>query len=256
MGRNWHRRHTRRHLRNNPFSPRNLHHSHDFRRDKNRKKIFYWSIFFIILLFLYAYYQEDILNKIDSIKDFNGSSSLSEIVSETSSGIKNIVKTEPERKEECISAFNYVNELRMSNGKKAIDWDERAYALGVARTKDMYDKGYFDHVSPLGECAYSIKEGYGFSSSEDVAENIGASMWEGGEYTKTINPKNQVDGWMESRGHRYNLLYSNHNSGAIACYYGVCVFLGVNNDGFGRECSTGEEGLAFWEGAGKQSGEV
>ena len=170
--------------------------------------------------------------------------------------IQQIIHDAPERKEESQEGFSYVNILRNSYNKNNLNWDERAYNLAIDRAKDMYERDYFDHVTPEGTCAYTIKGNYGFKNYEDVAENIGAQMWESGSYTKNINVKEQVDGWMESRGHRYNLLYSTHKSGAIGCYYGVCVFFGVNNDGFGNGCNTGDEGLAFWQTASNQIGEV
>ena len=71
--------------------------------------------------------------------------------------------------------------------------------------------------------------------------------------------KEAVDGWLTSRGHRYNLLYDEHISGAIGCYKHVCVFLGVHNNPYGLgagPCHTGEEGLAYWQSVGKQEGEV
>ena len=173
------------------------------------------------------------------------------------SDIKEIFKSEPERKDETLETFAKLNKIRAQEGKKTILWDERAYNLSVARSKDMYDKEYFDHVTPEGKCADDFKKGFGFKSNEYVAENIGASMWESGSYTQTIDVDNQLNNWLGSRGHRYNLLYSTHKSGAIGCYYGVCVFLGVNNDGFGaKPCNTGDEGLAFWQTALKQPGEV
>ena len=61
---------------------------------------------------------------------------------------------------------------------------------------------------------------------------------------------------MTSRGHRYNLLYPSHIGGAIACYRGYCVFLGLNHDRFGEGCNTGEEGMAFWNSVGRQPGEL
>jgi len=79
------------------------------------------------------------------------------------------------------------------------------------------------------------------------------------EYSKTINVKEQVDNWMDSRGHRYNLLYSDHKIGAIGCYYGVCVFLGGHTNPYGLgagPCTTGEEGLEYWENVPIQPGEV
>ena len=75
----------------------------------------------------------------------------------------------------------------------------------------------------------------------------------------TGNCKEAVDGWLTSRGHRYNLLYDEHVSGAIGCYWQICVFLGVHYNPYGLGaggCHTGDEGRAYWQIAGIKEGEV
>ncbi len=61
----------------------------------------------------------------------------------------------------------------------------------------MLEKQYFAHVSPTGEQAYDIaqKVGYGYRI---IAENIAAGLF----YTN----RKVVDGWMQSPGHRKNIL--------------------------------------------------
>lgn len=174
--------------------------------------------------------------------------------------IQQILYTPPERKEDCQDAFNYVNELREKYGKKQIAWNENAYKLAVDRAKDMFKRGYFDHVTPEGTCVKDMKKEYGFKSSEIIAENLGGmTYYSDGNPVSYTDCKEPVDSWIDSRGHRYNLLYSDHKSGAIGCYKFICVFLGVHNDPYGLgvgPCTTGDEGLAYWESIGKQAGEV
>lgn len=176
--------------------------------------------------------------------------------------IKDEFKIDPERKEECMAAFEYVNELRKQNDRNLITWDDRVYDLAVFRTKDMYERKYFDHVTPEGKCVKDFQGDYGLSQYS-IAENAGAQAWnldnKNMNYDTTVDVRAQVNGWMESRGHRYNLLYPDHIIGAIGCYYGACVFLGVNQNPYGLgagPCTTGEEGLAFWEASPEQPGEV
>lgn len=172
------------------------------------------------------------------------------------------LKEEERYKTMCIGAFDYVNELRSENGRGQIKWDERVYKLAVARSKDMYERNYFDHVTPEGLCVNDFKGDYGLEGYT-LAENAGA-QYEGYSgspmsYSSYINAKEQVDGWMRSRGHRYNLMYSRHVFGAIGCYRGACIFLGAHTDNYGLgagPCATGEQGLAFWESAGRQPGEI
>jgi len=169
-----------------------------------------------------------------------------------------IFKVEPERKDECMEAFNYLNGLRSENGRRALKWDDRLYNLAVFRAKDMFDRNYFDHITPEGNCAKDFQSDFGISSNEFLAENAGGMSY----YSKgdvAGNCKETVDGWMTSRGHRYNFLYDEHVSGAIGCYNEICLFYGSHSNPYGLgagPCTTGEEGLAYWETAGKQKGEV
>ena len=170
------------------------------------------------------------------------------------------IRIPPERKEECKAAFNYLNKLRKEKGRKELKWNDRAYKLAVNRSKDMVKRNYFDHVTPEGTCAKDMKSDYGFKFWEIVAENCGGlTHYSDGNPIHGTSVKEAVDRWMKSRGHRYNLLYANHVSGAIGCYKSICVFYGVHNNPYGPgagPCTTGEEGLAFWNNMGKQLGEI
>ncbi|MCR4335805.1 MAG: CAP domain-containing protein [archaeon] len=164
----------------------------------------------------------------------------------------------PEREVECKLAFDYINEIRVENNRSPMEWDVRAYKLAVARSKDMWERDYFDHVTPEGTCAKDFKTEYGFSNREILAENAGGMSY----YSKGSVAGDcfeAADGWLDSRGHRYNLLYSGHKSGAIGCYNEICVFFGVHSDPYGLgagPCSTGDEGLEYWNSLPLQSDEV
>ena len=119
----------------------------------------------------------------------------------------------------------------------------------------MQVNDYMDHTSPSGQCPDNMKQNYGFSSNEYLAENAGGmSYYSKGNVAGDCDEA--LDGWLDSRGHRYNLLYDSHYAGAIGCYYEICVFLGVNHDRFGEGCYTASEGEAFWYNADTQLGEV
>ena len=61
----------------------------------------------------------------------------------------------------------------------------------------MLEKQYFDHVSPTGEQASDLAENVGYHY-KIIAENIGT-----GDF---LNNQKIVDGWMQSPGHRENIL--------------------------------------------------
>ena len=111
-----------------------------------------------------------------------------------------------------------------------------------------------------GTCVKEFRLDYGFGFFDILAENIG-EMTHYLNYTpiESTSAKEPINLWMESRGHRFNILYEYHEGGAVACYESLCVFLGVHHKIFGLgavECATGEEGFAFWDSLEKQKGEV
>ncbi|HOZ35949.1 MAG TPA: CAP domain-containing protein [archaeon] len=146
-------------------------------------------------------------------------------------------------------AFDYINELRKENGVNEISWDDKIYDLAKYKVDDMSKRNYFDHVDPDGKCVGSYAKNYGLSySSDSFAENLF-----GYSSPYFFDQKESVDSWMDSRGHRYNLLYSGHKRGAIACNSQYCSFIGQGGSSW--SCNTGEAGLQFWETVGKQPGE-
>jgi uncharacterized protein YkwD len=148
--------------------------------------------------------------------------------------------------EDAIKSIQYINQLRKQNGKEPISHDSRVYSLAMARVKDMYDYKYFDHTNPqTGTCPYNMKSNFGLKSNENVAEN--AHMTGSASMPTLYNPSltGVVDGWMQSTGHRMNLLSYEHVSGSVACYGGYCVFLGLNQGHYGEGCYTASEGQAY-----------
>jgi hypothetical protein len=115
----------------------------------------------------------------------------------------------------------------------------------------MYDYGYLDHKNPYtGSCPNNIKSKFDFDGKEYVIENA-ALYGVAGKPTLSNPPISTViDAWMNSIGHKYNLLYYDHNGGAFSCYGGYCVFIGVTDDGYTgseiKECHTVKEGAEFF----------
>lgn len=146
---------------------------------------------------------------------------------------------------ESKQALDYINDLRVKNGQKMISFDQRVFNVAMARAKDNYDYGYFDHTNPkTGTCAWSIKSQYGLSQNEDVAENLYMEAYGTAPALTNPDPKSAVDAWMTDFGHKHDLLFPDHVSGAFACYGGVCAFEGLNYEGFGSGCHTAAEGKA------------
>jgi hypothetical protein len=148
-------------------------------------------------------------------------------------------------KKRSMESLEHLNEIRKEKDRRPLEWNDNLYELALFRVKDLHKRNYFDHVTPEGKCVEHFRRDYEIFTP--VAENLAE-----GETSR----KSAINGWMTSRGHRYNLLYHGHKSGVIAKYGNKYIFLGTGSGDFGRGCNTGEEGLVFWEEADIQSGEI
>ena len=93
-----------------------------------------------------------------------------------------------------------VNEIRAQYGLSALS--ENAELCRVARYKsqDMHDKGYFDHTSPTYGTPFEMMKSFGISY-RSAGENIAYGY---------ATPQAVVDGWMNSSGHRANILNASY----------------------------------------------
>lgn len=159
-----------------------------------------------------------------------------------------ISKPSQTTEEASQEALDYVNQMRTLNGRPAIKWDPRVFSLAGAWSQELYETGQFDHTNPItGNCPAILKGRFGLSANEDVADNLHLTGYGRDGLNPTLNnppSTGVIDGWMESPGHRYNLLYHDHIAGAYACHGGLCTFMGLNHDEYGGECSTAAEGEA------------
>jgi uncharacterized protein YkwD len=89
------------------------------------------------------------------------------------------------------------NNARVLNGLPPLRANLLLNTIAESRATDMLEKQYFAHVSPTGQQASDIAQGVGYQY-KIIAENIGS----GDFYTN----KKIIDGWMQSPGHRRNIL--------------------------------------------------
>jgi uncharacterized protein YkwD len=89
-----------------------------------------------------------------------------------------------------------MNRQRAAYGLAPLRSDERLARAAGDRISDMFHKSYFDHVSPDGIQPFSWirQRGYGFATA---GENLAAGY---------PSAEAVVNGWMNSPGHRANIL--------------------------------------------------
>lgn len=88
------------------------------------------------------------------------------------------------------------NAQRRSAGCQPLSVDDTLTAVAQAHSADMARRGFFDHVNPDGRSPFDRMTAAGYRYRM-AAENIAAGY---------RSPQQVVDGWMNSPGHRRNIL--------------------------------------------------
>ena len=89
-----------------------------------------------------------------------------------------------------------VNEHRRANGLADLSYDWELSRVARIKSQDMRDNGYFAHNSPTYGSPFNMMKSFGIKY-RSAAENIARGY---------ATPKAVVDGWMNSSGHRANIL--------------------------------------------------
>ena len=93
-----------------------------------------------------------------------------------------------------------VNEIRRENGLNPLTANWELSRVARYKSQDMKDKGYFSHTSPTYGSPFQMIKAFGISY-RTAGENIAMGY-------KT--PQAVVDGWMNSSGHRANILNASY----------------------------------------------
>ncbi|MGQ9704926.1 MAG: CAP domain-containing protein [Actinomycetota bacterium] len=120
-----------------------------------------------------------------------------------------------------------INDIRARNGLSPLSWDEELATIALGHSRDMAKRDYFDHVSPEGKDFSDRYREHGYSRTT----RVGDVVYQGGEnlflghvvssytydrdtgeilffsyFTLEGLADTAVNGWMESAGHRENIL--------------------------------------------------
>ena len=93
-----------------------------------------------------------------------------------------------------------INEIRVNNGLKPLTEDWQLSRVARYKAQDMKDLGYFSHTSPTYGSPFEMMKSFGISY-RTAGENIAKGY---------STPKAVVDAWMNSPGHRANILNSSY----------------------------------------------
>ena len=96
--------------------------------------------------------------------------------------------------------FDLINAKRIANGLAALKIDDELQNIARVKAQDMVNNNYFSHNSPTYGSPFDMIKSYGISyktAGENIAGNSSNSA--------------AVNAWMDSEGHRANILNSSFN---------------------------------------------
>ncbi|NMO97001.1 CAP domain-containing protein [Paenibacillus lemnae] len=106
-----------------------------------------------------------------------------------------------------------VNQERAKSGLAALSVNDELAAMALDKAKDMSNNNYFDHQSPTYGSPFDMMKAYGISYSY-AGENIAK-----GQRT----PEEVMKAWMNSEGHRKNIMSPNFTMIGVGYYNGHWV---------------------------------
>lgn len=96
--------------------------------------------------------------------------------------------------------FDLINAKRVANGLSALKIDDELQNVARIKAQDMVDNNYFSHTSPIYGSPFNMIKNFGISY-KTAGENIAGNSSNSGA----------VNAWMNSEGHKANILNSSFN---------------------------------------------
>jgi len=113
-----------------------------------------------------------------------------------------------------LEVFNLINQQRTNNGLQALKIDDEVQRVARIKAQDMVDNNYFSHTSPTYGSPFDMLKSFSISY-KSAGENIAGNS----------SNSSAVTAWMNSSGHKANILNSSYN------YTGIGV---VNSPKYGK----------------------
>lgn len=104
-----------------------------------------------------------------------------------------------------LETFNLINQQRNNNGLSSLKIDNELQRVARIKAQDMVNNNYFDHTSPTYGTPFNMMKNFGITyktAGENIAGNSSNSA--------------AVTAWMNSPGHRANILNSSYNYTGLA----------------------------------------
>jgi len=113
----------------------------------------------------------------------------------TTSNVNDLTMTNDEK-----IIFDLVNETRKNAGLSELKLDKEVLRVARIKSQDMVNNNYFSHTSPTYGTPFQMLKNFGISY-KSAGENIAGYA----------TAKAAFEGWMNSSGHKANILNSSYN---------------------------------------------
>ena len=107
-----------------------------------------------------------------------------------------------------LEVVRLVNLERAKNGLSALTEDAELSRIARLKSRDMHDLGYFDHTSPTYGTPFQMMKAFGVRY-QSAGENIAMGY---------ASPEAVVSAWMNSPGHRANILNASYTKIGVGLY--------------------------------------
>ncbi len=200
------------------------------------------AFWFLLFLVVFVNKEEIIQYYDDSLK-----APISAVVADIPSGAKELFTPEPaisqKTKDIEQAILKYTNLKRRKNGLPALKWDAKLAEIAREHSLDMTQNNFFSHDNLKGEdpTARAKRNNYGTRKylrggayMIGIAENIG-KMPTGQTTEGYVNSdadsigKAHVENWMESSGHRANMLEQNYDVIGVGVAYDGTYYVATQN---------------------------
>lgn len=104
-----------------------------------------------------------------------------------------------------LETFNLINQERNKNGLPSLKIDNEVQRVARIKAQDLVDNNYFAHESPTYGTPFNMLKNFGVSY-KSAGENLAGNSTNSGA----------VNAWMNSPGHRSNILNSSYNYTGLA----------------------------------------
>jgi uncharacterized protein YkwD len=112
-----------------------------------------------------------------------------------------------------------LNEQRQASGLRPLAWNDALANASRAHSQDMVARGFFEHISLDGRTPRERIESAGYPVRSLTSWSVGENIAWGTSILST--PARIVEDWMQSPGHRANILRSTYREVGVGVATGV-----------------------------------